>query len=162
MAAQVQWMTSPLSAYLEDLGSPDKAVRNTAAQNLAASGDEAVPLILPLLDDESWVLRYRACEILGLMKNPANNSCLQRKLTDEKDHVRYMAVKGLGLSEDPAAVPAIIPMLSDENNFVRRISVLMLGHLGGGNRELKELQTRETDPAVRASLKKILPEKEFS
>lgn len=148
---------SPLDC-LADLHSPDKSVRNAATQTLAALGDAAVPLIVPLLDEDSWVLRYRACEVLGLIKNPENNFHLIRKLTDEKDHVRYMAVKGLGLSGDVSVVREIIPMLKDENNFVRRVSVIMLGEFSTdeGIVALQECDKVETDPVVKASLEKVL------
>ena len=148
---------SPLDS-IALLYNPDKNIRHQAARTLAGYGTDILPLILPLLNNESWLIRYRACEILGLLKDPACSPHLLSKLHDPRDHVRYMAVKGLGLLGDPAAVPAVIPMLSDENPFVRRITVLTLNTLGGDEAQqaITDWAEQETDPAVRKACKHIL------
>lgn len=143
---------------IADLYHEDKAVRNLAAIKIAGFGEEALPLVTPLLDDASWVIRYRACEILGRISSDESYASLCTMLDDKKDHVRYMAVKGLGLSGRSEAVSLITPMLKDENNFVRRISVIMLGELSvdEGLAALREHAKVESDPVVLASLERAI------
>jgi HEAT repeat protein len=100
----------------------DKSVRNAATAELGNRGYEGFAAALSLLSDESWVVRYRACEIIGMTKHSEAFPILLDALADSSDHVRYMAVKGLGTFEDPRALPEIIRMLEDENPFVRRIA----------------------------------------
>lgn len=147
---------SPLDCIAR-LYDSDKKVRNDAARTLAGHGPDVLPLVLPLLDNESWVIRYRACEVLGLLKDPACSPHLLGRLHDSRDHVRYMAVKGLGLLGDRAAVPVIIPMLNDENPFVRRITAQTLAAFGGDEAQqaVTAWAERETDPAVRNACKNI-------
>ena len=100
----------------------DKSVRNSAAIELGSRGAEGFAAALTLLSDESWVVRYRACEIIGMTKQPEGFSVLLKTLSDPRDHVRYMAVKGLGIFGDPRALPEVTRMQDDENPFVQRIA----------------------------------------
>ncbi|HJJ38583.1 MAG TPA: HEAT repeat domain-containing protein [Methanocorpusculum sp.] len=109
---------SPLSL----LTSPDKSVRAQASADLSAAGIAGAESVLPLLSDENWVLRYRACEVIGNAGCIAYASYLIPRLTDEKDHVRYMAVKSLGKLNCRAEIKKIQERLSDENPFVVRIT----------------------------------------
>jgi HEAT repeat protein len=100
----------------------DKSVRNAATMDLGNRGYEGFTVALSLLADESWVVRYRACEIIGMTKQLEAFPILLETLADSSSHVRYMAVKGLGIFEDSRALPEIVRMLEDENPFVRRIA----------------------------------------
>ena len=100
----------------------DKAVRNAAAKELGSRGAEGFAAAVPLLADASWVVRYRACEIIGMTRQTEAFPVLLRVLSDPRDHVRYMAVKGLGILGDIRALPAVVRMQEDENPFVRRIA----------------------------------------
>ncbi|HJJ32960.1 MAG TPA: HEAT repeat domain-containing protein [Methanocorpusculum sp.] len=103
-----------------NLFSPDKNIRAEAAAGLAAAGEEGAKLVLPLLSDTRWVLRYRAAEVLGRSGCRTYAKELLPLLSDEKDHVRYMAVKSLGFLCGNEAAPVVRPLLSDENPFVVR------------------------------------------
>ena len=104
------------------LTSPDKAVRAQASADLAAAGKSGAEQVLSLLTHENWVLRYRACEVIG-NAGCAEYACyLLPRLTDEKDHVRYMAVKSLGKLNCRYEIKKIRERLSDENPFVVRIT----------------------------------------
>ena len=103
-----------------NLFSPDKNIRAEAAAGLAATGEEGAKLVLPLLSDTRWVLRYRAAEVLGRSGCRTYAKELLPLLSDEKDHVRYMAVKSLGFLCGNEAAPVVRPLLSDENPFVVR------------------------------------------
>ncbi|MDR0438650.1 MAG: HEAT repeat domain-containing protein [Methanocalculaceae archaeon] len=111
--------SSDLVCLLYDV---DKSVRNTATIELGTRGSDGFLAALPLLSDESWIIRYRACEIIGMTKQLETFPMLLEMLADPSDHVRYMAVKGLGIFGDPRALPEIIHMLKDENQFVRHIA----------------------------------------
>ncbi|HJJ90761.1 MAG TPA: HEAT repeat domain-containing protein [Methanocorpusculum sp.] len=100
----------------------DKISRNAATKELGKRGKEGFALAVPLLADASWIIRYRACEILGLTRQMEALPIFLKILVDPCDHVRYMAVKGLGILGDFHALPALNHMLDDENPFVRRIA----------------------------------------
>ncbi|HJJ98878.1 MAG TPA: HEAT repeat domain-containing protein [Methanocorpusculum sp.] len=100
----------------------DKTVRNAAAMELGSRGVDGFEAAVPLLADASWVVRYRACEVIGMTRLPEAFPVLLRLLSDPRDHVRYMAVKGLGILGDVRALPDVVRMQEDENPFVRRIA----------------------------------------
>ncbi|MCP1663134.1 MAG: HEAT repeat domain-containing protein [Methanocalculus sp. MSAO_Arc1] len=99
-----------------------KEVRNASTRVLASFGETALPGLAALLSDQWWVVRYRACEALGLMKRPEALPHLSAALSDEKDHVRYMAAKGLLLLGISSAVLDLRPLLEDENPYVRSMA----------------------------------------
>ena len=68
------------------------------------------------------MVRYRAAEALGLMKEKRAVGALILRLTDEKDHIRYMAAKSLGNLKDPAALESLKRCRDDENPYVRRMA----------------------------------------
>ena len=109
---------SPLSR----LTSPDKSVRAQASADLAAAGKSGAEQVIPLLADTNWVVRYRACEVMGNAGCREYAYLLLPLLTDEKDHVRYMAVKSLGKLDCRSEIEKIRERLSDENPFVVRIA----------------------------------------
>jgi len=110
----------------EGLRSPDKEKRAAAMEHLAGFGHEAVPILLPLLHDPDWKVRYRAAEALCMIQAPDTVGDLIRATADEKDHVRYMAAKGLREFGTPDAVPALSCLLSDENEYVKRMATAAL------------------------------------
>lgn len=115
-----------LTALLAD---PEKSVRNAAAKELGSRGREGFTAVLPLLDDASWVVRYRACEVVGMTGCAEAYPVLARMLADSRDHVRYMAVKGLGNLGNRTALPAVLEMQKDENPFVRRVAAVAAAQL---------------------------------
>jgi HEAT repeat protein len=100
----------------------DKSVRNAAARALGSIGEMAISQLAPLLTDEWWVIRYRACEALSMMKSPSVYLHLRFALSDERDHVRYMAAKGFMNLGIPSAIPDLMPLLHDENPYVRAMA----------------------------------------
>ena len=107
----------------------DKVVRKAAAKELGTRGAEGFATALPLLADASWVVRYRACEIIGMTRQPEAFPVLLETLSDSCDHLRYMAVKGLGILGDVRALPHVVRMHEDENPFVQRIAVKVAAEL---------------------------------
>jgi len=105
--------------FINSLHDPEKAVRSQAVEALVRIGFPVFEKVVVLLDDSDWKVRYRAAEILGMMKNRVAVKPLIQALTDEKDHVRYMAAKGLCRLKDPEALAPLRNSLNDENPYVR-------------------------------------------
>ena len=105
--------------FINSLHDPEKAVRSQAVQALVQIGTPVFEKVVILLTDSDWKVRYRAAEILGMMKNRDAVKPLIQALTDEKDHVRYMAAKGLWLIKDPEALAPLRNSLNDKNPYVR-------------------------------------------
>ena len=146
-----------LRSLLADLHAKQKEVRARAMEALAARGPSALPVLEEALRDPDWVVRYRAVEALGKMRDPQVRALLLEALEDPRDHVRYMAAKGLGLGRVDEAVPALVRHLWDENEFVRKQSVVSLGQIGGAPyRVLREALDGETSPRVRDELIRVL------
>jgi HEAT repeat protein len=112
---------SSTDIFIHTLYDPEKAVRNQAVLELVGIGAPVIQKIIPLLNDKDWKVRYRAAEVLGMLKTRDAVQPLTGSLSDEKDHVRYMAAKSLGSIEDPAALESLRKCLSDENPHVRKM-----------------------------------------
>jgi len=104
------------------LRDPEKAVRDQATRNLSGFGEQASGLLINLLGDPDWKVRYRAAEALGAMKDGKAGKTLTSVLRDEKDHVRYMAAKALGQIQYHQAIPGLEVCLHDENRYVRKMA----------------------------------------
>ncbi len=108
--------------FINSLHDPEKAVRSQAVQALVQIGLPVISPIVRLLNDKDWRVRYRAAEILGMIKGKEAVIPLIMALSDEKDHVRYMAAKSLCLIRDPQASEPLRTCLCDENHYVRRMA----------------------------------------
>jgi HEAT repeat protein len=112
---------------------PEKAVRSQVSLALAEIGEPAVEPLIPLLHDPDWKVRYRAAEVLGMIKSSESVPYLIAALSDEKDHVRYMAAKSLGLISDPAALEPLKNSQDDENPYVRQRVIASLTSIQAGH-----------------------------
>ena len=108
--------------FINSLHDPEKAVRSQAVQALVQIGLPVISPIVRLLNDKDWRVRYRAAEILGMIKGEEAVIPLIMALSDEKDHVRYMAAKSLCLIREPKAIEPLMICLCDENHYVRRMA----------------------------------------
>lgn len=133
----------------------DKAERERVSRALALAGKVAVVPLLSLLDDESWIIRYRAAEALGRIRDPRAVLPLITTLTDKKDHVRYMAAKALCRFTDGRAEEPLIVLLDDPNVYVRRMAARALAGIASDVtcRALAAALSREIDPAVNQAIK---------
>jgi HEAT repeat protein len=121
---------SAIVALARALHDPEKEVRAAAAAGLASAGRPAIGALLEALADDNWVVRYRAAEALGFIRDERSVAALIRALEDRRDHVRYMAAKGLGRLGDRPAGGALSAALADGNEFVRRAAGEALAALG--------------------------------
>jgi HEAT repeat protein len=111
---------SAIKALARALHDPVKEVRAAAVAGLASVGKPAIGALTEALADGDWVVRYRAAEALGSIRDELSVSALIQALEDERDHVRYMAAKGLGRQGERRARGPLSEALADENEFVRR------------------------------------------
>ena len=143
-----------IELYLSGLHNPEKDVRAKSMEQLVKLGIKAVPQLLDLLTDDDWVIRYRAAEALGGIRDTATIDSLTRLTADQKDHVRYMATKALGQMQDQRVVPTLIRMLSDDHSYTRKIAAGGLGTAGDPVAliSLQKAIECESDPDVREHL----------
>ena len=156
-------------AYSVDIGmemarhlrSSDKTTRARAMEALAAAAPASLPLLVHLMEDGDWVVRYRAAEALGRAGEGSAAGVLRAHLTDSKDHVRYMAVKSLGLLHGDVAAAGIAERLcEDETPYVRRMAVRTLARMNAADCTdlFRRVRMSETDETVTAALDEALGE----
>lgn len=148
-----------ISLLIRELHDEDKDKRKEAMEALVECGNSALIPLIDLLYDDSWVIRYRAAEALGLIGDERSTGPLTLLLKDEKDHVRYMAAKGLGYIGQPASSISLIPLLKDENEYVRKMAAISIGKIGGNRTVLSALEESaaiETRPETMESMRDTL------
>lgn len=118
-----------IEPILSDLRNLDKNVRAEATDRLIKSGTKAVPYLLPLLDDDDWIIRYRSLEALSGIRDTGTIEAIIKKTDDPKDHVRYMAAKALGFMDDERVIDVLARMLSDDHSYTRKIAAEGLARL---------------------------------
>jgi HEAT repeat protein len=109
-----------IDALLHALRDPVKEVRASAGAALTSIGIPALGALTGVLADGNWVVRYRAAEALGGIRDGRSVTALIHALSDGRDHVRYMAAKGLGKLGEKRARRPLTSALKDKNPFVRR------------------------------------------
>jgi HEAT repeat protein len=119
-----------IDALIHALRDPVKEVRASAGAALTCIGIPALGALIGVLADGNWVVRYRAAEALGGIRDSRSVTALIHCLCDGQDHVRYIAAKGLGKLGDGRAEGPLTVALSDENPFVRRAARDALAVLG--------------------------------
>ena len=74
----------------------DKAVRNAAAKELGSRGAEGFAVAVPLLADASWVVRYRACEIIGMTRQ--TEAFPRSAMRSQKSILTSLQMTGISIS----------------------------------------------------------------
>lgn len=140
-----------LLLLISGLRNPKKEFRAECITQIIQYKGEAVPVLIPLLHDTDWRVRYRAAEALGLIDDTKSVPSLIETCSDEKDHVRYMAAKSLGLLRTSAAVSVLISLLTDNHPYTRGIAAEGLAAIGDiiGKSKIQSALQRESDPAIK-------------
>ena len=143
---------------IEGLRNPDKEHRARCTNDIAEYGATAVPILIPFLQDEDWIVRYRVAEALGMIQIKEGVHPLISACDDPKDHVRYMAAKSLGKIRDPDAVPVLIQLLNDTHPYTRGISSDNLATMKDYRAKipLEKALNRETNPEIKERIRKNL------
>ena len=103
--------------------------RLALTKTLIQRGKEAVPVVLPLLDDADVEIQIQALGILERIGAVEARRNISTKLTDRNPVVRAAAASALGGLGDDDAVPSLLATLTDPDQTVRIHSTLALGRL---------------------------------
>ncbi len=90
---------------------------------------EIVPLLIRLLEDREWVIRWCVAEKLGELKNPTAIPSLTRLLKDRDFHVRKNAIKAL-VKFGPEVCSYLATQFAHPHFSVRRHISLIISHFG--------------------------------
>ena len=90
---------------------------------------DALPRILPLVDDPSPYVRCAALEFIRRLDPERSKGILLSALTDDDYLVRMCAVDELDEMRDPAVIPQIRPLLDDTHPDVREAAETALDNL---------------------------------
>lgn len=129
---------------------PDVGAVRAVAEFGPAAGD-AVPKLIPLLDDPDPAVRRNACRTLGRIGAAARSAvpALTARLTDPNPPVREYAAKALGWIGPSAAsaIPELVKLLADPEAVARQGAVQALGDMGPAAKgELAKVQALKADP----------------
>ena len=116
-----------LIKLLED---DEDTVSKAAMQGLTGIGKVAVEPLINALRSESWILRYCAARVLGMIQDQRAVEPLIEALKDEAMHVRNWSIWALGKIPDKRAVEPLIVALEDEDYLNRSSAAQTLGKIG--------------------------------
>ncbi len=107
------------------LGSPEMAMRYSAASALIGHGTACIPLLHALLAQQTWDRRQpEAISVLNRLGDQCSVPVLHRALGRDADHERLAALRGLrGLCNDPSC---FLDALEDPSWEIRREAVFAL------------------------------------
>ncbi len=89
-----------------------EGARQEAVQKLHPIGRPGVEILIEYLEDDDWVVREAAADVLGKIGDVRAVEPLIRRLTQDKDTgVKELATKGLGLIGDARPVDLLIEMI---------------------------------------------------
>lgn len=108
-----------------------EALRGICARGECSLRWQVAAEILPLLHDDSMLVRRTAVEILGMSAQDELVPALLECVRDEQWQVRRAAAEALGNIGDPHAVDALVPLLKDCYGYVGRAAADALGNIGG-------------------------------
>jgi HEAT repeat protein len=114
--------TNDIAVLIAGLYNPEKKQRAMYTQKIAELGNKALPVLIPLLQDHDWRVRYRVAEALSMIQSDDSVPDLIQTCHDEKDHVRYMAAKALWALKSNDALDTWIQLLGDEHPYTRGIA----------------------------------------
>ena len=99
---------------------------------LSEQGEEGVPELIELMDDQDWEVRREAAFALARIGPPARAAVpvLIAALGDEREGIRYFSALALGNIGSVAAVPGLTAVLQDDNRYVRGVAAESLGKIG--------------------------------
>jgi HEAT repeat protein len=110
---------------LGELSSDDlPEVRAAVAEKLGVCGRDAVPLLLPLRDDQDPIVREAVATACGELGDPDALPWLEEVASSDPDRaVREAAVASLGSIGDAAAIDTLLRLIADAPPQVRRRAI---------------------------------------
>jgi len=156
----------PKSDWLKDLGSSKFSARSNAHARLVyqEGGDNAVPILVDGLNNESPQVRAECADILGSYRGHGKAAIqpLVEALKDKSPEVRIKASDSLQklAPESKVAIPALKDMLKDSDKDVRLHAAGCLGSFGPDAKsawpDLVKLHKEEKDANVLGQLAKAM------
>jgi HEAT repeat protein len=80
--------------------------------------EEAVPLLIDLLQEEGRDIRRASIEALGKMPTPESKQALLKRLNDHDSHIRKEAISSLGRIKDKDAFDKLLEHLDDTEEYI--------------------------------------------
>jgi len=128
---------------------PSEVVENVKRKNWdiveqpGTVGPDAVPALLPLLNDPDTQVRELTVQCLAMAGGPAAVQGLMKALNDRIETVSAAAIRGLARHAGPGEVPALTAQMTSNNNeYVREQIALWLGRTGDAA-NIKPLSARK-------------------
>lgn len=140
------------SALLQALQQADNALTKQTLVDIIGERlmQEAVPLLIELLDHDSIGLRASVADALGKIKDPSSGPALLAHLHQETplSPVKHLLASALGATGYREAIPTLISALEDPDPVLRGCSAWSLGALKAREAidPLKITLIRETEP----------------
>jgi HEAT repeat protein len=165
-ASKNSFAGKPKSDWLKDLGSSKFSVKSNAHARLVyqEGGDNAVPILIDGLKNESPQVRAESADILGSYRGHGKAAIqpLRDALKDKEPDVKVKAADSLQkLSPDSkVAIPDLIVVLKDPDKDVRIHAVGCLGSFGADAKpawsELVRLHKEEKDANASGQIAKAM------
>jgi HEAT repeat protein len=157
----------PKTAWIADLRNPDENVYRKAQSHLdfAGGSENATPILIEALNDDSETTRARAAEILIGLGQDGKDAipALTVALRDKSAKVRINSAQALqGMTPDSErAVPSLIELLKDEKDYVRRQAAGSLSSMGAAAKSkawgaLLNAHKKDPNPDVRKAAEDAL------
>lgn len=127
--------------------SADLDALNTAVEALSRLGAEAVPPLLPLLEEDTAETRIAAVLTLGQIGSEVGIPALLNLLDDEDTNIRYHAVEALGRLKARQSAPQLVKLLEGTDYFLIFPALTSLKAIGDPA-ALPELLARIDDDMV--------------
>ncbi|HOO76952.1 MAG TPA: HEAT repeat domain-containing protein [bacterium] len=126
-------------AHASGLDSPTPADRSAACLAAAERGPAAVDELIPLLDDESMLVRHSSAFALARIGGERVESLFTRGLSSKNAEMRRMSALGLGMMGKMDSFEAVEPLMGDPDWEVRWAAAYALGR-SRDRRALPELR----------------------
>jgi len=127
-----------------------------ALSEMDEAGRDAGDKIQKLLEDDMWMVRERACQVIGQLKAEDQATALAELIPDKVPSVRIAALLGLAEFPDMASAYSteVFDCMKDPNYAVQAAAITCLGSLGDIGQCYTGViaqQLLEEDPALRAA-----------
>ncbi len=130
--------------------------QDALAQPVRDAGEDAVALMLTVLDDPEWSRRRGAAWALGVLGDQAAVPGLVLAMEDSDGLVRRESAVALGLIRDPAALPGLLNTLNDPELPVRRAVAAAIANWGEAALPALHERLAQAPPEQRMALADIL------
>ncbi|MEK7484759.1 MAG: HEAT repeat domain-containing protein [Planctomycetota bacterium] len=125
---------------------------------ISIGNNSIIPILIQLLSDEVWQIRYRALTSLEAIGNYFAAEYIHQVIKDPEEVVRQHAAICLGNLHHHSSVPWLMKMLKDEDAVVRQLSIRALGNFGPNAEIIEDLKhmLHDKDAFTRKSAREIL------